>query len=199
MLGREAFYSALERHLQAYPPSTYTLRALGAGFAAWLARDTASPAPLRPWASALAALDHAHLVAFEAADATVPDEADLAVRPLRLHPSVRPIPVDRPLTRWLALADDTPESEAPLPPPSDAGAARELHVVWRTPDHRLRETREPRSLLALLTELRAGGPLHEVIERTHPLPSPAILRDAFARWRDRGWLARTERGDGSHG
>lgn len=188
LLGREAFYSALERHLQACPPATYTLRTLGAGFAAWVARDTATPTSLRPWAAALAALDYAHLGAFEAADAPVAGEDDFAVHPLRLHPSVQLVPVERPLARWLALAADTPESDAPLSPPDDAGAARELHVVWRTPDHRLRETREPRSLLALLSELRVGGPLADLIERTHPLPAPAVIQDAFARWRARHWL-----------
>jgi hypothetical protein len=44
-------------------------------------------------------------------------------------------------------------------------------------------------LLPLLRALQTGGTLEQVIAATQPLPAPSSIRDAFARWRERRWIA----------
>lgn len=182
LLGAESFRSTLERYLRAYPPSSWTLRHLGADFAAFLREDPETAPSLRPWASALAAYEYAHMRVFEAALLPTPEDADLATHPLTLQPGVALVPVDRPISRLLR-----PDADPRLA--TNEAPGRELHVVWRTSGHALRARREPVSLLPLLSALRHGGILAEIIARGRPLPRPALIETAFARWRSLGWLA----------
>lgn len=181
LLGAEAYLAAIERYLRARPPASWTLRHLGAGFGDFLRTDVGLPLPLRPWAADLAAYEYAHMQVFEAARLPAPSDADLATRSLTLQPDVILVPFALPISRFLA-------SDAATFTPTEA-PRRELHVVWRTSGHALRACQEPVSLLPLLRSLRRGGPLADLIAATRPLPRPALIQTAFARWRQLGWLA----------
>ncbi len=182
LLGAEPFRAALERYLRASPPASWTLRHLGAGFAAFLRDDAETAHALRPWAAALADYEYAHMQVFEAAALPAPTETDFATRTLSLQPSVVLVPADRPLSRLLRSGATPAFAAADTP-------RRELHVVWRNSGHALHARREPASLLPLLLSLRRGGLLAEIIANTRPLPRAALIQAAFARWRALGWLA----------
>ena len=184
LLGAENYSAAIERYLLARPPACWTLRHLGAGFADFLRADAAIPGLLRPWAGALAAYDYAHMEVFEAAALPTPADADLASRALTLQPGVALVPVERPISRLLGEGPARPTDAA-----LSARPRRELHVVWRTGGHALRARREPVALLPLLQSLRRGGGLDVVLATARPLPRPALIEAAFARWRTLGWLA----------
>ena len=183
LLGAESFLSAIERHLRARPPASWTLRHLGAGFADFLRHDSAIAVPLRPWAADLAVYDYAHMQAFEATTLPAPENADHATRALTLQPSVLLVAVDRPISRLLR-----PRRKPATFAPPDL-VRRELHVVWRDSGHVLRARREPLSLYPLLQSLRRGGALEKIIADTRPLPRPVAIRTAFSRWLSLGWLA----------
>ncbi len=183
-LGGETSFAAFERYLRARPPGCWTLRHLGAGFADHLRADAAIPAFLRPWAAAFAAYDYAHMEIFEAAALPAPADADLASRALTLQPGVALVPVERPISRLLTKnSARSPAAVLSLRP------RRELQVVWRTAEHALRARREPLVLLPLLQSLRRGGALDTLLASARPLPPPALIEAAFARWRAFGWLA----------
>lgn len=185
LLGPEAFLAAIERNLLARPPASWTLRHLGEGFADFLRADSSLSAPLRPWAGALADHEYAHMRVFEAAALPEPADADFATSHVMLQPDVAIILAERPISRLLAG-----EKSRPLSPLALASAPRrELHVVWRTAGHAIRSRREPLSLLPLLRGLEKGGALDAIISSARPLPRPALIRPAFARWRALGWLA----------
>lgn len=184
LLGPAAYLAAIERHLAARPPSCWTLRHLGAGFADHLRADPGIAAHVRPWAAALATYDYAHMEVFEAAALPAPDPADFTAAHLTLQPAVRLVLVDRPISRLLRT--DSPPAPADL----TARPRRELHVVWRTPGHALRARREPLSVLPLLLALREGGSLADLLARARPLPSPETIQPFFTRSRDLGWLGR---------
>lgn len=185
LLGDAPFHSAIERHLLARPPACWTLRHLGAGFADFLRADTSLPAPLRPWAGALADHAYAHMRVFEAAALPAPADADFATRSITLQPGVAPVLVERPISRLLNRENPRPPSPASLAAPP----RRELHVVWRTAGHAIRSRREPLPLLPLLQSLLLGGALPDIVAATRPLPAPMLIETAFARWRALGWLA----------
>lgn len=180
LLGRDAFWALMERYLCARPPASFTLRHLGAGLADFIAEDEQLPATLRPWATDLARFEYAFMEVFEAAEAALPSDADLAARELKLSPAVRLLPVARPLSAWM-------RDEAR--PPAEFTPRRQLLVVWRDSGHRLRDAREPLSLLPLLRSLQTGGALGDILARCPLLPAPAVIEAAFARWRRRDWIA----------
>ena len=183
LLGKDVFLAALEGFLVARPPTSWTLRQAGAGFADFLRSDVGLSPALRPWAAALAEFEHAHMQIFEAARLPSPTDADLASgAALTLQPDLVLIATDLPISRFIS-GKLTPEAATLLAP------RRELHVVWRSSGHALRSRREPVSLLPLLRRLQRGGPLVDIIAGTRPLPRPALIESAFARWRELGWLA----------
>lgn len=180
LLGRDAFWSLIERYLGAKPPASFTLRHLGAGLADFIAEDGELAATLRPWAADLARFEYAYMEVFEAAEPVLPADAALAADPLRLSPAVRLVTASRPLYDW--MHDDTR-------PPGDFVPRRQLLVVWRDSGHRLRDAREPLALLPLLRSLQTGGTLGEILARCPRLPAPDVIESAFARWRRRDWIA----------
>lgn len=185
VLGAFAFHAAIERHLLARPPACWTLRHLGAGFADHLRTDDAIPAPLRPWAGALADYEYARMKVFEAVALPAPADEDFPARTIVLQPSAVLVPTARPISRLI----DGENTRPPTPAELAAAPARELHVVWRTSGHAIRARREPLSLHPLLRNLCLGGRLEKIVADTHPLPRAAAISDAFARWRSLGWLA----------
>jgi len=183
LLGPATFQALLERYLAARPPSSWTLRHLGAGLAGHLRSDPELDPALRPWAAALADCEYAEFPAFEAPALPQPQNEDFPARPLQLQPCVCLVPVDRPLSR---LPDAAPPPLTLLHSPRPR---RELHVIWRDSGHHIRTRREPLALLPLLRSLQKGGLLNDIITRTPALPPPSSLSAAFTRWRTLGWLA----------
>lgn len=186
LLGKDAFLRALEAYLIARPPTCWTLRQAGAGFAEFLRSEVGLPPALRPWAAALAEFEYAHMQVFEAPRLPEPTDADLGSgAALTLQPDVVLIETDLPISRFLSgkLGSEAMANTVPGAP------RRQLHAVWRSSAHSLRAQREPVSLLPLLRRLKRGGTLAEIIADTRPLPRPALIEAAFARWRSLGWLA----------
>jgi hypothetical protein len=179
-LGRERFWPLLERYLTARPPASYTLRHLGAGLADFAAQDRGLPVRLRTPASDLARCEYAYMEVFAAPDCRRPADADLALCPLRLAPTVRLVRVHPTLRAVLGIPD------APGATPNRCGS---LLVVWRDADHCLRHAAESVRLRPVLESLQAGGRLEEILARVPRLPAHAVITAAFARWRRRNWIA----------
>jgi hypothetical protein len=178
-LGRDLFYTVVERYLLAHPPGSWNLRLLGERLVGYLAGDSLLKPVQRAWAAALAAYEFAQLEVFEAADLPEPSDGDFAQARFGLNPAVRLLHLRRPAMEWIESTDKAQVSTS---------RRHEFVVVWRTRDRRILMRRESKSLAPLLIEIARGGTLDEIFSRTPRLPRPAILREAFARWRTDSWL-----------
>lgn len=179
-LGRERFWSLLERYLAAHPPTSHTLRHLGAGLAGFVAQDRALPARWRTGAAELARGEYAGMEVFAAPDFRRPTDADFTLHPIRLSPAVRLVRVRTAVGAAFGV-------------PSGAGRVRPRRggwlVVWRDADHCIQHAIEAAGLRPILASLQVGGRLEEVLVRVPRRPPPAALKAAFARWRGRDWFA----------
>jgi hypothetical protein len=179
-LGRERFWPLLERYLAAHPPTSYTLRHLGAGLAGFAGQDEGLPVRLRARASDLARCEYASMEVFAAPDFLRPSMVDFTRRSIRLSPAVRLVR----LRTAIGAGTDVPTN--PGRTPRQRGG---LLVVWRDADHCLQQAPEAPALRPLLESLQTGGRLEEVLARVPRLPAPAVLTEAFARWWRRDWFA----------
>lgn len=179
-LDRDRFWPLLERYLTAHPPTSYTLRHLGARLADFAGQDEGLPVRLRARASDLARCDYACMEVFAAPDFLRPSMVDFTRRPVRLSPAVR-------LVRLRTAIGA--ELDAPANPRRTPRQRGGLLVVWRDADHCLQHAPEATGLRPVLESLQSSGRLEEVLARVPRLPPPAVLTEAFARWRQRDWFA----------
>lgn len=210
VVGSRRFESLMRAYLEAHPSRSFTLRNLGSSLVTWLKQNPHYAGPHAESATAMAALEWAHIEAFDNetreplnADqiAALEDASSIALQPhVRLLEA--PYAVDDAL---LAIRDSSHDAG------SQASNAVGIHLVRRTrasrrprPEqiylavHRHDDTvyykRLAREDYLLLHALDGGAPLGEAIETAFAdsaIPEtdrPAFLQSAFHNWMQIGWL-----------
>ena len=184
-LGDAAFHATAAAHVEACPPSGWTLDGWPCGFAAHLAALYPQDAEV----AELAALEWALSETFAAPDAPLLGPADLAevdwdTASLRLIPAARLLPMaSNAPAIWSALeAGDTPPAPAPTP---------HLLLVWRR-DFLCHWREADPDEAALLPSLHKGLPFAEVCEQlaaAHGEQAGIAAAGALlARWASEGLL-----------
>jgi hypothetical protein len=209
VVGSRKFQTLMRAYLEAHPSRSFTLRNLGSTLVAWLKQNPQYTKPYTDSAIAMAALEWAHIEAFDnesrkpfTADEIASLNADscIAIQPyLRLLAA--PYAVDDAL---LAVRDSAHDSG------TQASNAVSIHLVRRTRSrrpaqeqiylaiHRHDDTvyykRLSREDFLLLEALERGASLGDAIEtafRESTTPEsdhPAIIQSAFHHWMQMGWL-----------
>jgi len=190
-LGDEAFWRLVEAYLETTPPSSFTLRHLGASLADFVAAHHGlieHPVHARD----LARLEYALCATFEAAEHEPLHPQELAGGAVALQPHVRLLALNTPAdTLWRAAA--ARRRPGPLRPP--ASVPDRFVVVFRR-SLRLHVERLPRAAFAILSALEKAR--HLDLAMQHVASQRGLLRrtDAaqitrwFAEWTARGWLCR---------
>jgi hypothetical protein len=209
VVGSRKFETLMRAYLEAHPSRSFTLRNLGSSLVAWLKQNPQYTKPHTDSAVAMAALEWAHIEAFdnESRAPLSPDEiASLnADSHIALQPYLRlltaPYAVDDAL---LAVRDSAHDFG------SQASNAVGIHLVRRTRSrrpaheqiylaiHRHDDTvyykRLSREDFLVLGALERGDSLGEAIEAafhdsdTPESEHPAIIQSAFHHWMQMGWL-----------
>jgi hypothetical protein len=209
VVGSRKFQTLMRAYLEAHPSRSFSLRNLGSTLVAWLKQNPQYTHPHTDSATAMAALEWAHIEAFDNESRkplTADDIAGLnADSRIALQPYLRliaaPYAVDDAL---LAVRDSAHDSGA------QASNAVGIHLVRRTRSrrpaqeqiylaiHRHDDTvyykRLSREDFLLLEALERGDSLGEAIETafresTEPESEhPAIIQSAFHHWMQMGWL-----------
>jgi len=209
VIGSRKFQTLMRAYLEAHPSRSFSLRNLGSTLVVWLKQNPQYTHPHTNSATAMAALEWAHIEAFDnesrkplSADEIASLNADsrIALQPyLRLLAA--PYAVDDAL---LAVRDSAHDSGA------QASNAVGIHLVRRTRSrrpaqeqiylaiHRHDDTvyykRLSREDFLLLEALERGDSLGEAIEaafRESAEPEsehPVIIQSAFHHWMQMGWL-----------
>jgi hypothetical protein len=209
VVGSRKFEALMRAYLEAHPSRFFTLRNLGSSLIEWLKQNPQYTKPYTDSAIAMAALEWAHIEAFDN-DSRAPLTADEiaalnAESHIALQPYLRllaaPCAVDDAL---LAVRDSGHDSGA------QASNAVGIHLVRRTRSrrpakeqiylaiHRHDDTvyykRLSREGFLLLEALDRGASLGEAIEtafRESTAPEsehPAIIQSAFHHWMQMSWL-----------
>lgn len=188
-LGADRFDALVDGYLRAHPPTSFTLRDLGVGFAAHL---TAVDAP--PWAADLARLERARVEVFDAVDQAVLTRADVAVRlpdtigelPLRWVAAAEVVPVAWDVAAlWDAPATSTarpgarPDATAIATPVAAPGAL----LVWRRGVDVYHRALEPDEA-ALAPRLAAGATFADVCAAVDADDPAARAIELLVRWID---------------
>jgi hypothetical protein len=209
VVGNRKFQTLMRAYLEAHPSRSFTLRNLGSSLVSWLKQNPQYTHPHTDSAIAMAALEWAHIEAFdnESRPQLSPDEisslntdSHIALQPyLRLLAA--PYAVDDAL---LAVRDSAHDSG------SQASNAVSIHLVRRTRSRRpvheqiyLAIHRHDDSVyykrlshedFLLLEALDRGDSLGEAIEtafrdsETPESDRPAMIQSAFHHWMRMGWL-----------
>ena len=209
VVGSRKFQTLMRAYLEAHPSRSFTLRNLGSSLVDWLKENPRYAEPNADSAIAMAALEWAHIEAFDiegrkplTADeiATLDGDSHIALQPyLRLLAA--PYAVDDAL---LAVR------EGSQPSGTQASNAVGIHVVRRTRSRRpsqqqiylavhrhddtvyyKRLSREDFLLLQALEEGRSLGEAIEAAFADSAMPEsdrPAIIQSAFHHWMQMGWL-----------
>lgn len=210
VIGSRRFESLMRAYLEVHPSRSFTLRNLGSSLVDWLRQNPHYAGPRAETAIAMAALEWAHIEAFDnearqslTAEqiASLDDNSHIALQPyLRLLDL--PFAVDDAL---LAIRDSAHDEG------SQASNAVGIHIVRRTQSSR-RPGREqiylavhrhddtvyykrlaPEDYL-LLRAIEQGASFGEAIEAAFAesaIPEqdrPAFLQSAFHHWMQMGWL-----------
>ena len=187
-LGETAFLAAAARHIEASPPSAWTLDAYGEDFSATIA----ALYPDDPECAELARIEWALAAAF-----TTPDVAPVAVEALdtvewdttrfAFVPNLAMLPVTtNAAALWQALVDDTvPPAAQHLPAP---GAV----LLWRdgfNPSFRTIEQAEATAILQLEAGMPFGALCAALAEEHGEAASAAIVGGWLGAWLRDGLLA----------
>lgn len=181
-LGDTAFLAAAAHHIEACPPTAWTLDAYGRDFA-----DTvAALYPNAPECAELARLEWALAAAFTTADVeaiTTPalDTVDWQTARFHFVPSLTLLPVaTNAAALWQALAADTPPPAAqPLPQPA-------VILLWRREFHpSFRSAERPEA--DALRQARAGTPFGALCETLALAHGPEDGATIAGGWLG-GWL-----------
>ena len=188
-LGAGWFHDLVTAYLLAHPPAHPSLRFAGSELPRFLdAAPGAAPFRRRfPFAADLARLEWALSFAFDAADAEPLRREDLAALPLAeweqlalaLHPSVRTLRLDWPVTALREAFDS--DGAVPLRAPASPEPCGV--VVWRRGERVFFRSAEPLEL-ELLEAVRAGARFGVLCER-----AARQVGEAEAPARAAGWLA----------
>jgi hypothetical protein len=192
LLGDDAFEKLAHDYLEKHPPSTFSLRDLGAAFPAFVADDALL--------SDLARLEWAFVEAFDAKDAPPFEPSSIATASedawpgarIELQPAVQLLALGHAAHDYRAAVKRQDAPERPSPAPS-------FVVVYRGPSS-LSYIDIERDAFELLAALARGTPLGEACElaaRASGAELPAFqekLGGWFAEWTQRGWIARVDFG-----
>lgn len=198
VIEQQAWERLVEEYLAEHPPSSFTLRDLGARLPEFV--RSATWLPHHPLSVDLAATEWAYVEVFDAPDSAPLDPSTLAAIPehaweqarLLVAPSVRLLELDFPaptLRRQLRLG------EGPTLP---AQKEEHLVVVYRGGDRDLRHERLGRAEFTLLSGLERGLALLQAAEAVIALGPEAEARveselgSWFGHFAARGWLTGVE-------
>jgi hypothetical protein len=211
VLGRRRFEAMARAYLDECPSRSYTLRNLGSSLVPWLRAHPRWLEPRRELALDMAALEWAHIEAFD--EAALPVLGPDALAGLGEDTRLRPQPHLRVLRLGHPVDDLLIEVRAQAERADLAGnsalAARRHRLVRRTADrepealflavHRSQDTVFYKRLAPeagrLLQAIVDGAPLGQAIDagfRDSAMPEsdrPGFLREAFHSWAALGWFA----------
>ena len=209
VLGSRKFQTLMRAYLEAHPSRSFSLRNLGSTLVAWLKQNPQYTHPHTASATAMAALEWAHIEAFDNESRkplTANEIANLkADSRIALQPYLRLLAASYAVDdALLAVRDSAHDSSA------QASNAVGIHLVRRTRSrrpsreqtylaiHRHDDTvyykRLSREDFLLLEALERGDSLGEAIEaafRESTIPKsehPTIIQSAFHHWMQMGWL-----------
>jgi hypothetical protein len=204
-LGDDGFEQLANAYLEKHPPTSYTLRDLGADLATFLATYDGVPEDMRELLCDLARYDLHVVELFDAADVPPPDAERLRALPedawltrplvfnpqLRLHAFGYPAPEIRNAIRDGEHSKEPPPREPPPREPTRYGIFRRDHVVSF-------ERLSPQAF-ELLSLLKAGVPLQTACEKLSETMSDEDARIVeaevgawFQRWASWGWILDVE-------
>lgn len=201
-LGEARFESLAAAYVQQFPPSSFTLRDLGASLVRFV--EEALPWSDDPLLADLARVEWAFVEAFDAPDGPALTLESLSSLAEDDWPSVRL--VLQPSVQRLALAYPAHDQRLAAraagagAPPVPRAEPRTSHVVVFRGKQRLECLDVEAVAYALLDELARGAPLGEACERVFALsraPEGAFGAKVgawFQQWTALGWLGRVERG-----
>ena len=209
VVGSRKFQALMRAYLEAHPSHSFTLRNLGSSLVGWLGENPRYTAPNTDSAIAIAALEWAHIEAFDN-ESREPLTAEQIGRldddsPIALQPYLRllaaPYAVDDAL---LAVREGSQSSGM------QASNAVGIHVVRRSRSRRpvqgqiylavhrhddtvyyKRLSREDFLLLLALEQERSLGEAIEAAFADSITPEsdrPALIQSAFHHWMQMGWL-----------
>jgi hypothetical protein len=196
ILGQRDWERLLEEYLDAHPPRDFSLRELGKELPGFVARQ--SWIEQRELCTDMARLEWAYIEAFDAADTTPLDAAELASIPedawervqIELAPSLRLLELGYPVADLRReLRRSTGAVAIPNPDP------RWL-VVYRNPERELYDRSVTRGSFALLRALASGTPLVAACERAIGEVTDlageieSSVGAWFQHWAELGWIAR---------
>lgn len=195
ILGQRSWERLIEGYLEAYPPTNYSLRDLGARLPEYVAAQSwLEPHEL---CCDMAKLEWAYIESFDAADGIRLDPAVLASIDARAWTTARLI-FDPPLrllrTRYpvpelrIRLKRASGNASIPYPDPDPQNL-----VIYRQ-NYQLRHMALPGAAFDLLRRLHAGEPLLEAVE--HVIHEGGIgidelgprLTPWFRQWAELGWV-----------
>ena len=209
VLGSRKFQTLMRAYLEAHPSRSFSLRNLGSTLVVWLKQNPQYTHPHTNSATAMAALEWAHIEAFDNESRkplTANEIANLnADSRIALQPYLRLLAASYAVDdALLAVRDSAHDSSA------QASNAVGIHLVRRTRSrrptreqtylaiHRHDDTvyykRLSREDFLLLEALERGDSLGEAIEaafRESTIPEsehPTIIQSAFHHWMQMGWL-----------
>lgn len=216
-LGERRFNTLLVRYLTKHPSRSYTLRELGRDLPNFLKRYSALPRVKRRAAADIASLELAEFDAFDS-PALPPLTAEaLAQGPDRLRitlqPFVRRVTISHTVDTLFEESLEVPfrtdasntRRKTPLKPTRTrkAGTIRPgaITVAMYRKNSRIHHCRLGTVEARLLEALSKGGTLSQVVSRTSRFSSKSIapeeLREIFARFAFRGWVAIDKQKKGS--
>jgi hypothetical protein len=181
MAGEGLFWNLVEAYLLRRPSRSFTLRHLGEAFAEFITSSDLLDGIQREWFEAVARIEYARMVVFEAAQGAVPEPVDLQNEEIDLQEHLvllhLPVPADL-CWDWpdFTPAATTPRGETDL-------------AVWRDPSGQIRHERLDPAEVPLLARLRGGIRLADLFENLPP-PSPSEEQVGawFAKWHGHRWL-----------
>jgi hypothetical protein len=193
VIGQKAWQRLVEEYLELHPPTSRSLRDLGARLPQFVERCTWLEH--RELCSDMARLEWAYIELFDASDAVPLDPEMLAAIPeaawqtarIALNPALRLLSLSYPVID-LRRALRTQERV------SIPAAAPAKLVLYRAPDGTIHDELVSPGAFELLGLLGAGTPLVEACERAvRAVPGEAAdierdLGDWFRRWAERSWV-----------
>jgi hypothetical protein len=205
LLGADGFEAMCTRYLGAHPPSTPSLRELGAELARFLGGDAALPEALREMAVEMAAYELAMVEVFDAADVpplaaeklgALPEDAWESARVV-IHPALQRMHLRWPVHRLrYQVREGTTPSRPTLPEPCHLALFRqELTIRFEELDPLAFE---------LLEALAAGEPLVPAMSRladANPQRATALQASVggwFQSWAAWGWIVDVQTAGAGH-
>jgi len=210
VVGSRRFESLMRSYLEAHPSRSFTLRNLGSSLVTWLKQNPHYAGPHAEAAIAMAALEWAHIEAFDS-EAREPLTAEQITNlddtsHIALQPYLELLDLPYAVDDALLAVRDSGHDEG-----SQASNAVGIHLVRRTrlsrrpkqehiylAVHRHQDTvyykRLSREDYLLLHALDQGAPLADAIEAAFVdsfIPEserPAFIQSAFQNWMQIGWL-----------